>query len=630
MASPETDVSPISSADIPAPTTQVVANPTVSSNIPTPVTVKNTTPPPELLNDHRIEYKGVTSNQTVLEPSEKQSAPDNHFQSLLGTVKNPSDVVMSDETTPTPKVKRPIQAPVTSSVAPIPSSAIVGTEKVDQSTKSETESVRVTLPEKTLIDSSKELSQPSDDISSFELEKGKTIFILIQIVINPVWNYIQNLRNKIFKTEGHPVKSLPDSIKELLLSVHSTRQIVQPITQLPEGGSTNENIPGKKFPWPFLLIVGFPTFVAIIYFGFIASDQYETKADFVIKTQTTSSSQGGNGIMSMINMASGSGGSQDSGDSAMVMAYVGSAQILKDISKDIDIRKVYSSKDIDWFSRLKPSHNLFKRISGHKTRRTTTNAISDEDLLQYWTNKVTVVQGTTADNTTTLKVRAFSPEDSKRIADIVLSLSESLVNQASQRAVEDAVVFAKKEVDLAHERAMKAFDELQQFEARAKEVDPQGFVQAQTTIQGTLQSNLTALQTQMNSLRRQLPDQAPGIQQMRTQIGVLQEQLISEKNKATITSDGQSASEVITEFGKRQLETQFASQDYLAALTALESARITANQQSRYLEAFDPPVLPDEPSYPWRWYDIITVLAVSSLFYGVWSLFIAGVKEHQH
>jgi capsule polysaccharide export protein KpsE/RkpR len=134
----------------------------------------------------------------------------------------------------------------------------------------------------------------------------------------------------------------------------------------------------------------------------------------------------------------------------------------------------------------------------------------------------------------------------------------------------------------------------------------------------------------MEALRQNLPDEAPGIQQMRTQISALQEQLLVEKNRSTLGKDGKSAAEVINEFGKRQLETEFASKDYLSALTALESARITANRQNRYLEPFNLPNLPDKPALPRRLYSIVTVLAVCLLLWGGWTLFIAGVKEHQY
>ena len=387
--------------------------------------------------------------------------------------------------------------------------------------------------------------------------------------------------------------------------------------------------PRRRIPWSFLLIVVLPTLFAFTYFGFIASDQYQSDADYVIKTQSggDATPSGLSGIMGM--MGGGHGNSMAMGDSAMVEAYVGSDQILRDLSGEIDLRAIYSSREIDWFSRLKSMPEFFKQIAGRKTRRTTAFEISDEDLLKYWKTKVQVLPGE-APGTSKLSVLAFTPEDAKNIADHVIQLGERLVNKISERAMKDAVVYAQREVDLAHDRAMKAFDDLQGFQTRAKEVDPTGYVQARSAIQGKMEGDLTTLQTQMEALRKILPEEAPGIQQMRNQVSALQEQLMVEKNRSTTVSNGKSAAEIINEFAKHQLETEFASKDYLSALQALETARINATRQNRYLEAFDLSQLPDKPALPNRWYDIVSVLALSLLLWGVWTLFIAGVKEHQH
>jgi capsular polysaccharide transport system permease protein len=390
--------------------------------------------------------------------------------------------------------------------------------------------------------------------------------------------------------------------------------------------------PRRRMPWSFILIVLLPTLLAFAYFGFIASDQYESDADFIIKTQ----GGGGNtpsglaGIMGAIGVGGHGGDSMAMGDTAMVEAYVGSAQILKDLSTELDLRAMYDSREIDPLSRLRKHPDFFGSLSGKKSRRTTGQSISDEELLKYWRKKVKVKASEEAPGTSELTVLAFTPEDAKKIADHVILLSEKLVNKVSERAQQDAVMYAQKEVESAHDRAIKAFDDLRTFQERAKQVDPTGFAKARSEIQGKMEQDLATLQAQMEMLRKNLPEEAPGIQQLRSQVAALQEQLVVEKNRSTAVNHGQSATEVLNEFAKRQMETEFATKDYLSALTALESARIQANQQSRYLEAFDKPNLPDKPTLPVRWYDIISVIAVSLLIWGVWSLFIAGVKEHQH
>jgi capsular polysaccharide transport system permease protein len=462
-------------------------------------------------------------------------------------------------------------------------------------------------------------SHADDHVSA---DRGR--FVFIRIVTTPFQYLIQNLSSKksTQPSDANPTNSL--AVRKTALSPSVTH------LELKERGGDDGGKLRKKFPWSLLLIVILPTLFAFIYFGFMASDQYESTAEYVIKTQGGGDASSGlAGIMGAMGMGGGHGDSGAAGDSAMVEAYVESDQILRDLSKEIDLRAIYCSQEIDWISRLKSTPDFFQLVSARKSHRTTDQEISAEDLLSYWKKKVKVTPGD-APGTSTLTVLAFTPQDAKTIAEKVIQLGESLVNHVSERSMKDAVVFAQKEVNLAHDRAMKAFDDLQQFQTRAKQVDPQGFAKARSEIQGKLEGQLSSTQAQMEALRQSLPDEAPGIQQMRTQISALQEQLMVEKNQSTSGRDGKSAAEVINEFGKRQLETEFASKDYLSALTALESARITANRQNRYLEAFDLPELPDKPSLPKRWYDIATVFAFCLLLWGVLNLFIAGVKEHQH
>jgi capsular polysaccharide transport system permease protein len=456
---------------------------------------------------------------------------------------------------------------------------------------------------------------PAELVTSEDQEQKQGKFVLIRIVTFP----FQLLRKKKNSDQSSAIAT-----RESALAPHVTH------LELQERGIRHAGPPRKKIPWSLLFIVILPTLLAFGYYTFFASDQYESTADYVIKTQSGGDSSSGlAGIMGAIGVGGGHGDSMAAGDSSMVEAYVDSDQILRDLSQDIDLRAMYCSREIDWVSRLKSTPDVLQMISGRKTLRTTTREVSDEDLLSYWRKKVTVAPGH-APGTSTLKVLAFTPEDAKSIAVHVIALGERLVNHVSERSMKDAVVFAEKEVNLAHDRAMKAFDELQEFQTRAKQVDPQGFAKARSEIQGKLEGQLSTTQAQMEALRQNLPDEAPGIQQMRSQISALQEQLMVEKNQSTTGRDGKSAAEVINEFGKRQLETDFASKDYLSALTALESARITANRQSRYLEAFDMPELPDKPALPRRLYSIVTVLAVCLLLWGGWTLFIAGVKEHQY
>ena len=372
--------------------------------------------------------------------------------------------------------------------------------------------------------------------------------ILIKIVSGPLGNLVESIEGKL--AHGVPKGPLQHRGLELVSSLKKQlhdRHIIRIPGYESHGGAVGVP-PKRRIPRSLYWMVCVPTALAFLYFGFMASDQYECTAGYVIKSNDTASSPVG--ALSLLGM--GVGDSATANDAAMVESYIGSMQILRDLEKELDLRKMYASREIDRFSRMKPSWDFFKTITFGHSRRTTSREVSDEDLLEYWKKKIEVTPGKGSANWE-LTVRGFTPEDTKKVADQVLLLSERLVNNVSERALNDALEFSRKQVETARQQALRISEELKESQIKTQHVDP-----------------LSAA------------------------------------------------------------KSEYASKDYLSALAGLETARINASRQSRYLEAFALPQLPDKPALPRRWYSIISVLAVCLLLWGVWSLFIAGVKEHQH
>lgn len=372
-----------------------------------------------------------------------------------------------------------------------------------------------------------------------------------------------------------------------------------------------------------ILLVFIPVFLSIIYFGVLASDQYVSTSQFIIHTRSlipsgpTAIPGAGMTVVSPLAIS----------DMLVVQDYVGSRQILDDISGEVDIRTIYSPQTADWFARLKPLPHLRRLINGEVFSKGLSGRISEEDLLSYWRKMVSVKFDMTT-GIATLKVKAFSAEDALRIAQVVLDRSERLVNQLSERSLEDSLKFAKAEVAEAQSRAISALDGLQTFQAEVKEVDPAGYAAARGTIQAKLDADLSLYQSQLELLRKTLPENAPGIRQLKTKILVIQNQIQAERIKSTSNGDVVSASEVLNEFAKKKLDVDFGTQAYVSALGYLESARITAMQQSRYLEAFVRPQLPDEAEYPRRLNAVLLMILATSILWGVGYLLISAAREH--
>jgi capsular polysaccharide transport system permease protein len=357
----------------------------------------------------------------------------------------------------------------------------------------------------------------------------------------------------------------------------------------------------RRFRWA-LVFVGLPTLAAAIYFWFYASDQYYARSDFAIRTHQSSPMEG----LALFGMAGAS--SPAVADMFIVRDYLQSRQILEDLKPRIDLRKIYSNPDADWLVRLDPT-------------------VTEEELLDYWQGMSSVKYDATT-GITSLGIRAFTPQDAKTVAENVLQLSEALVNRLSDRAQSDRLRLAEEEVAQARERATKALDALQSHQQEARQVDPASFAVARSEIQSRLEQQISQYETQIERLRQELPDDAPGVQLLGKSLAVTKAQLDAEKMRSTQSDNGESASEVLNNFHKLKLESEFAAKAYDSALASLEAARLEAAAQSRYLEAFVRPQLPEYPEFPWRILNVIIVALASALVWGIGSLVIAAIREH--
>jgi len=99
---------------------------------------------------------------------------------------------------------------------------------------------------------------------------------------------------------------------------------------------------------------------------------------------------------------------------------------------------------------------------------------------------------------------------------------------------------------------------------------------------------------------------------------------------AKVTYEGGPLSVKDAQYQQLVLDREFAKEQLASAMSSLQAARNQAIRQDLYLEVVSKPNLPDVAMEPRRIYDILSVLALSLLIWGIWSLFIAGVKEHQH
>jgi capsular polysaccharide transport system permease protein len=350
------------------------------------------------------------------------------------------------------------------------------------------------------------------------------------------------------------------------------------------------------------LIVGVPTLFAMIYYGFFASDLYVSEARFAIRSHQSTPPTG-----ELAWMLSGSSvGVSSIQDAIVVSDYIHSLEMLDQLQQ-LDLRAHYSSAKVDWLSRLGAD-------------------ASKEEFLAYFKNKVEVLRDETS-NIVTLKTKAFSSIMAKQMAELIIRLSEDLVNRMSQRIEEDAISFARKELKRATEKVHGATQALTRFRNEHESIDPAEKTSAVLGIVTGIEQRLAEARAELSEARSYMQEESAAVKALKNRVVALKKQLDIEQ-KRLAGKQGERLSGLIEDYQPLVLEQELAREYYTSALASLENARLEAQRKQRYLVTFIPPTEPDEAIEPKRLWKILTVMIGALLVYVIGGLMWAALKEH--
>lgn len=352
-----------------------------------------------------------------------------------------------------------------------------------------------------------------------------------------------------------------------------------------------------------LIVVAIPTVLAMLYFGFWASDVYTSESRFVVRSPERPARTG------LGSLLQGTGFSKTQDDSHTVREYILSRDALKALDEQVRIKAAYASKDVDVFSR-------FGGLDFDE---------SFEALHRYYQNKVEVVTDSNS-SIVTLTVRAFTAQDAGNANRVLLEQSEELVNRLNERGRRDLIRYAQNEVAMAEKAARSAALALSAYRNTQNVVDPERQATLQLQQIAKMQDELVATQTQLAQLTATTPDN-PQISALRTRGRSLREEIARET--ARVTGGRSSLANKAAGIQQLALETEFANKQLASALASLETSRNEAQRQQVYLERIAQPSMPDVAQEPRRLRSAIAALLIGLVSWGILTMLIAGVREHQ-
>ena len=347
--------------------------------------------------------------------------------------------------------------------------------------------------------------------------------------------------------------------------------------------------------------VGLPTLFAAWYYFRVATPFYATRSEFVIQQSEAAGGVGLGGLFTGTQFAT-------SQDSIAVQGYLQSRDAMMRLDKDLGFRAHFSGMNVDPLQRLAPDATA-------------------EATYKIYQRNIKISYDPT-EGLVRLEVAATDPETAVAFARALIGYAEEQVDHLTRRLRDDQMAGARDSYDEAEEKmlvAQRRVVELQEkYKVLSSEVEVTMIAGQIAELEGQLMQERLAL-AQMES------NETPNLARMdpvKRRIDTLDDEITSLRSKLTEDgADGLSLAKVQSELLVAQADVQTRQLLLAQALQQLESARVEANRQVRYLSLSVNPSAPDEASYPRAFENTMVVLLIFSGIYLMISMTVAILRE---
>ena len=350
-----------------------------------------------------------------------------------------------------------------------------------------------------------------------------------------------------------------------------------------------------------LFFVALPTFLVGRYYYTEATDMYETESQFVIQKSEAAGASALGGLFSGTGFA-------NSADSITVQGYLTSREAMMRLDDELGYRAHFQQDFIDDLQRLPEDASL-------------------EDAYDLYKDNVKVGYDLT-EGVIHLEVIATTPEDSQAFSNALIRFAEERVDELSKRVREDQMKGAQVAYDTAENEMFNAQLEVLRLQQSRGVLSADAEIAAQMGIINSLElqiedklldlaeilDNPSPNEIRSDILQREINRRVERVAFLRQK---LTETTTSNVSLATISGELQIAE---TNMLTRQLMLQ-------QSLQLLETARVDAGRQVRYLSIGVTPVAPDVPTYPRKLESTVLAFIIFMGIYIMLSLTVAILRE---
>lgn len=321
-----------------------------------------------------------------------------------------------------------------------------------------------------------------------------------------------------------------------------------------------------------ICFIAIPTMLAGYYFTRVATPMYASFTEFVIQKADNPSIGAGASLLS--------GSILDNvQDSVSVQGYLSSRDAMLRLDKDLGFKQAFQGEKIDALQRMDDD-------------------VTDEAAYKSYKKRIRIGFDPT-EGVIKMEVVTPSPEQSYAFSTALIKYAEQRVDTLTERLRKDQMQGADAGYQNAEEKFTGAQIRVVELQEALGVIAPDGEIAAQMTL---IQQIETDIQLRKLELVEMLDNPRPNA----TKVAILKKSIESRKSLVIELRDGMTSSsdggfslaQITAELQSAQSQLLMRRELLGASLLRLETARVEANRQTRYLSMSVSPVRPDEAAYP--------------------------------
>jgi len=344
-----------------------------------------------------------------------------------------------------------------------------------------------------------------------------------------------------------------------------------------------------------------PTLLVSYYYYRVATPLYATKSEFLIQQADSQAGSSLGGLFSGTGFAT-------SQDSITVQSYLQSREAMLRLDQDFGYKEHFTGDAIDPLIRLDE------------------NSTNEAAYRLY--KKMVKIGYDATEGLVKMEVIAANPQVSEQYARALITYAEEQVDNLTQRLRADQMQGSRDSFDDAEQKMLASQNRVLELQERLGVIDAASEMAA---LMGQINFFETQLQEKGLQLQQLLDNSRPnkarvdGVQGDIARLETLVAELRSQMTEGG--ADTASLARISGEMRIAEIDLETRQLMMQQALQQLETARIAANRQVRYLSLGVSPIAPDEATYPRKFENTVVAFLIFSGLYLMASLTASILRE---